>query len=213
VQLALPFLLWSLLGTQQAASPTDEELQRERREKVTEVIQALELKEGQSVADVGAGSGLYAVRLARVVGPAGRVYAEDISEGALKRLRERIAKEKLNNVTAILGGPDDPRLPLGALDAVLIVNAYHEMEKPKEMLQQVFSALKPAARIVMVDLMPGKTRKRPRAEQVKDHRLAPELAETELRETGFEILLRVDDFVDWPDEEVGRWMIIGRRPL
>jgi len=213
VQLALPFLLWSLLGAQQAASPTDEELQRERREKVTEVIQALELKEGQSVADVGAGSGLYAVRLARVVGPAGRVYAEDISEGALKRLRERIAKEKLNNVTAILGGPDDPRLPLGALDAVLTVNAYHEMEKPKEMLQRVFAALKPAGRIVMVDLMPGKTRKRPRAEQIENHRLAPELAETELREAGFEILSRVDDFVDWPDQEVGRWMIIGRRPL
>jgi len=211
VQLALPLLLCSLLGAQQAG-PADEELERERREKVAEVIQALELKEGQAVADVGAGSGLYAIRLARVVDKAGRVYAEDIHEGTLKRLRERIAKEKLDNVTAILGEPDDPKLPGAALDAVLIVNAYHEMEKPKEMLQRVFAALKPAGRLVMVDLMPGKTRQRPRAEQVDNHRLAPELAEAELRQAGFEIVSRKDDFVDWPDQEIGRWMIICRRP-
>ncbi len=202
------------LGAQQAAGPSDHELRREQRERVAEVIQALELKEGQSVADVGAGSGFYAVRLARTVGKTGRVYAEDIDEkGALKRLRGRVEKEKLDNVTVILGDPDNPKLPAGALDAALMVDAYHEMEPHAEMLQHVFAALKPGARLVMVDLMPGKTRQRPRADQVKNHRLAPELAEAELRQAGFEILSRVDGFIDPPDEEGGQWMIVSRRPL
>jgi protein-L-isoaspartate O-methyltransferase len=200
------------LGAQQATAPNEHELRREQRERVAEVIQALELKEGQSVADVGAGSGFYTVRLARVVGKTGRVYAEDIDEkGAMTRLRERVVKDKLDNVTVILGDPNNPKLPAGALDAVLMVDAYHEVEPHAEMLRHLFAALKPGGRLVMVDLMPGKTRQRPRADQVKNHKLAPELAEAELRQAGFEILSRADDFIDRPDEEGGQWMIIARK--
>ena len=213
MQLTFALMFFSAaLGAQQATAPNEYELRREQRERVAEVIQALELKEGQSVADVGAGSGFYAVRLARVVGKTGRVYAEDIDEkGALKRLRERVEKDKLDNVTVILGDPDNPKLPAGALDAVLMVDAYHEVEPHAEMLRHVFAALKPGGRLVMVDLMPGKTRQRPRADQVKNHKLAPELAEAELRQAGFEILSRADDFIDRPDEEGGQWMIIARK--
>ena len=205
-------LLWLCL-TSASAQVTPPATSREARERVPEVIAALELKEGHWVADVGAGSGFYTARLARAVGQSGRVYAEDVDEKyAIKRLREMVEKEKLSNVTVILGDPDDPKLPAGALDAVLIVDAYHEMDKYPEMLQHLLAALKPGGRLVMVDLMPLKTRGRPRASQVQNHKLAPELAEPEIRQAGFEILARVDDFVDRPDDEGGQWMIVARRP-
>jgi ubiquinone/menaquinone biosynthesis C-methylase UbiE len=213
----LPVLLLffsAALAGQNTTAQQDAELWRERWEKVPEVLKALELKEGQAVADVGAGSGFYSVRLAKAVGPTGRVYAEDINDGecALGSLRKRVEKEKWENITVIRGEPDDPKLPVGALDAALMVDAYHEMEKHPQMLQHVLAALKPGGRLVVVDLMPCKTRNRPRAAQVKNHRLAPELAEPEFRQAGFQVLSRADDFIDNPDEENGRWMMVARRP-
>jgi predicted methyltransferase len=208
-----PAGLLALCLTYASAQVTDPAASRAARERAPEVIAALELKEGDSVADVGAGSGFYTGRLARVVGPSGRVYAEDIDEKyAIKKLQEMVENEKLSNVTVILGEPDNPRLPANSLDAVLIVDAYHEMHEYPRMLEHLRAALKPGGRLVMVDLMPLKTRGRPRASQVQNHKLAPELVEPELRQAGFEIQARVDDFVDRPDEESGQWLIVARRP-
>jgi ubiquinone/menaquinone biosynthesis C-methylase UbiE len=177
------------------------------------VIQALNLKPGASVADVGAGSGRYAVKLARAVGPSGHVYAEDIDENnALPALRKRIAEEGLTNVTVTAGEPDDPKLPRGALDLVLMVDAYHEMDRYPQMLARVLEALKPGARLVVIDMPALKVRDRPRAVQFKNHVLAPELAEVEIRQAGFEILKRDDSFVNDPDKEGGKWLIVARRP-
>lgn len=177
------------------------------------VIQALGLKPGATVADVGAGSGRYAVKLARAVGASGHVYAEDIDErNAIPALRKRIEKEGLANVTVIVGEPDDPKLPRGALDLVLMVDAYHEMDRYQQMLARVLDALKPGARLVVIDMPALKVRDRPRAVQFKNHVLAPELAEAEIRQAGFEILKRDDTFMNDPDREGGQWLIVARRP-
>jgi ubiquinone/menaquinone biosynthesis C-methylase UbiE len=177
-----------------------------------EIIQALGLKEGSKVADIGAGEGYYEVAMSRAVGAAGRIYAEDISPDAIKRLHERVEKDNLANVAVIEGAADDPKLPAGALDAVLMVITYHEIADHQKMLEHVAAALKPAGRFVVVDMTPHKTLNRPRADQVKNHVIAPDLAEAEFRQAGFEVAARDDHFIDNPDEESTRWMIVCRKP-
>jgi len=198
-------------GQTTVQDPAD--VKRERELRIPEILQALALKEGDSVADVGAGDGFYDASLSRTVGAGGRVYAEDIDEkGSIKSLHERISKNRLGNVEVILGAPDDPKLPLGALDGVLMVIAYHEVEDPGKMAARILAALKPGGRFVVVDMIPHRTLTRPRAAQVKNHVIAPDLAESELRGAGFEVVSRDDRFIDNPDEESVRWMIVFRKP-
>jgi predicted methyltransferase len=131
---------------------------------------------------------------------------------AIPKLKELVEKESLENVSVILREPGDPKLPREGLDAVLMVIVYHEVEPYKETLAHVLRALKPGGRLVIVDNMPHKTRYRSRADQMKNHVLSPELAESELKAAGFEVASRQDDFVDRPDEEDAKWMIVSRRP-
>ena len=184
---------------------------REHDLKMAEIIQALGLKDGSKVADIGAGDGNYEVAMSRVVGATGRIYAEDISPGSIKRLHERVDEGHLANVEVIEGLADDPKLPAGALDAVLMVITYHEIADHQKMLEHVVAALKPAGRLVVVDMTPHKTLNRPRADQVKNHVIAPDLAESEIRQAGLEVVTRDDHFMDNPDEESTRWMIVSRK--
>jgi ubiquinone/menaquinone biosynthesis C-methylase UbiE len=193
-------------------TPEAAQAKRERELKMPEIIQALGLTEGARVADIGAGEGYYEIPMARTVGPGGRVYAEDINAGALKRLRERVASGRLGNVNVIEGAPADPKLPGGSLDGVLMVIMYHEVEDHQAMLEHVKAALKPGGRLVIVDMPPRKTLTRPRADQTKNHVIAADLVESEVREAGFEVVSRDDHFIDRPDEETTRWMIVFRKP-
>jgi predicted methyltransferase len=186
--------------------------QREKAAKLPEILGELGIAAGSQVADVGAGTGFYTARLAKAVGTTGRVYAVDIDDKyAIPELKKLVEKQSLTNVTVIHSTPDDPQLPDGRLDAVLIVNAYHEIVPYAEMLRHILAALKPGGRLVVVENMPYKTRSRARAFQTKNHRLAPEVAEPEFRAAGFEIVSRREDFIDPPDEEESRWMIVCRR--
>jgi SAM-dependent methyltransferase len=103
----------------------------------------LQIAEGSVVADLGAGSGWFTTRLAARVGPNGTVYAEDIQPLMFNAIQLRVQREGLKNVKPVLGTPSDPRLPAGALDAVLIVDTYHEMEDPVVLLRQISASLKP----------------------------------------------------------------------
>lgn len=181
--------------------------------KVPEIFQALGVKEGSKVADVGAGPGDFTMLLAQVVRPGGRVFAVDVDKGAVKRLHQRLRKKRLGNVEVIWGSADNPKLPASQLDAILVVDAYHEMTKYEAMLQQMQAALKPGGRLVVVDRAPLKTRNRPRAAQAKNHRMAPELVEEELRKASYQISERRDQFINEPDEEAIYWLIVARRPL
>jgi ubiquinone/menaquinone biosynthesis C-methylase UbiE len=105
-------------------------------------MDALGIAEGSIVAEIGAASGWFTIRLARRVGPNGFVYAEDVQQPMIEVINRRLPRENLRNVKAFRGESDDPKLPSNALDAILIVDAYHEMEKPIALLRNAARALK-----------------------------------------------------------------------
>ncbi|MBI3758382.1 MAG: class I SAM-dependent methyltransferase, partial [Deltaproteobacteria bacterium] len=122
--------------------------EQEHTHNIEPIVRALHLEPGNRIADVGAGHGAYTFPIAKIVGPSGRVFAVDIDEkNAIRQLREKVQKDKVDNVEVILSKPDDPLLPAGVLDAVLIVNAYHEMDPYEAMLGHVREALKPGGRL------------------------------------------------------------------
>lgn len=124
---------------------------RDAWQRPDQIMDALGIADGATVADLGAGAGWFTIRLARRVGPNGRVYAEDIQPQMIEAITRRIQREGLRNVTTILGAPDDPRLPAGKLDAVLMVNVYHELEDPVALLRNVARSLAPKGRLGIVD--------------------------------------------------------------
>jgi len=115
-----------------------------------QVMDTLLIAEGSVVADLGAGGGWFTMRLANRVGPNGVVYAEDVQPQMIEAITRRTARANVRNVRTVLGTSSDPRLP-APVDAVLIVDAYHEMEQPVVMLGNVARALKPAGRIGIVE--------------------------------------------------------------
>jgi SAM-dependent methyltransferase len=128
----------------------------ERAERVEEeqpdiALDILRIQKGASVADIGAGSGYMTMRLARRVGPEGRVYANDLQPQMLELLQRRLTREKIANVTLVQGAADDPRLPRASVDLELMVDVYHELSQPQEMLRRLREALKPAGRLVLLE--------------------------------------------------------------
>jgi ubiquinone/menaquinone biosynthesis C-methylase UbiE len=125
---------------------------RDAYQRPDQIMDALQIGENSVVADLGAGGGWFTVRLARrVIGPNGKVYAEDIQRQMIESIRRRVQREGLRNVETVLGTAVDPKLPAGSLDAVLIVDAYHEIEQPVALLRNVAKALKPNAVIGIVN--------------------------------------------------------------
>jgi ubiquinone/menaquinone biosynthesis C-methylase UbiE len=114
-------------------------------------MDALGIADGARVADLGAGGGYFTIRLARRVGPNGIVYAEDIQPQMLGSIERRVEREQLRNVRSVLGQPEDPNLPAGELDAVLIVDTFNAFEKPVAVLEHVREALKPGGRVGIIE--------------------------------------------------------------
>jgi SAM-dependent methyltransferase len=125
--------------------------EREVEEQPTRALQIIRVEPGTTVADVGAGSGYFTARLARLVGPSGRVYASDIQPGMLELIRRRLAREKITNVTIVEGLPNDPRLPENAIDLVLMVDVYHELQDPQSVLRRIAESLRPDGRLVLIE--------------------------------------------------------------
>jgi SAM-dependent methyltransferase len=124
---------------------------RDRAGEAEDVMQLAGVKAGMSVADVGAGEGYYTVRLARVVGPKGRVLAEDIQPDIRDQLADRVQRERLDNVAVKLGTPDDPTLPPSSFDRVFLVHMYHEVASPYAFLWHMREGVKPDGLVIVVD--------------------------------------------------------------
>lgn len=124
---------------------------REQRLQINRVMDILGIVPGKAVADIGAGSGWFAVRAARRVGPAGTVYAVDINPEAIAYIDRRAHRESLSNVKTVLNKSDDPMLPQDAVDAVLLLKTYHEVADPIALLEHLRPALKPGARVGIID--------------------------------------------------------------
>ena len=124
---------------------------RAQRLHIDRVMDILGIAAGKSIADIGAGSGWFTVRAARRVGPSGTVYAVDINPEAIRYLDGRVQKQALQNVKTILSKPDDPMLPKEALDAVLLLKTYHEVNDPVALLVHLRPALRTGARLGIID--------------------------------------------------------------
>jgi ubiquinone/menaquinone biosynthesis C-methylase UbiE len=125
--------------------------EREREEQPEKAIAQLNLKPGMMVGDVGAGTGFYSIRMAKLVGPGGFVYANDIQPGMLDKLRERAAAAAVANIVTVLGTEGDPKLPPAKLDLVVLVDVYHEFSRPQRMLEGIRDSLKPGGRLVLLE--------------------------------------------------------------
>lgn len=125
--------------------------EREREERCSLLLDNLGLKTGMTVCDMGCGNGFYAIPIAKLLGPKGRVLAVDIQPEMLFLLRERMEIESVDNITPILGSVDDPYLPEGSVDLAILVDVYHEFGFPEEMLAALRKSLKPDGRIVLVE--------------------------------------------------------------
>ena len=128
---------------------------RDAWQKPDQIMDALGIAEGSKVADIGAGAGWFTIRLARRVGPNGLVYAEDVQPQMLEATRRRVSREGLKNVKTIRGTATDPNLPARALDAILVVDVYPEVDERVTFLRNLASASKPNGRIGVVNYKPG----------------------------------------------------------
>jgi cyclopropane fatty-acyl-phospholipid synthase-like methyltransferase len=124
---------------------------RDKRLQIDRVMDMLAIEPGKNVADIGAGSGWFTVRAARRVAASGTVYAVDINPEAIQYIDQRAKKEQLQNIKTILSKPDDPQLPAGSVDAVLLLKTYHEVAHPVALLRNLRSSLKPGAMIGVID--------------------------------------------------------------
>jgi ubiquinone/menaquinone biosynthesis C-methylase UbiE len=125
--------------------------EREQEEEPEKAIEALKLRPGMKVGDVGAGTGFYSIRIAKRVGPDGRVYANDIQPEMLTRLRANADAQGLRNIETVLGTESDPKLPNGQLDLVVLVDVYHEFSRPQRMLQRIRESLKSDGHLVLLE--------------------------------------------------------------
>lgn len=124
---------------------------RDQKLHIDRVMEVLDIRRGEGVADIGAGSGWFTVRAARRVGPSGTVYAVDINPEAIHYIDGRVHNESLANVKTILSKPDDPMLPKDAVDSVLLLKTYHEVADPVTLMKNLRAALRPGARIGIID--------------------------------------------------------------
>ena len=125
--------------------------EREKEEQPAKLMEALDIKAGSVVADVGAGTGYFTFRLAEKVGPKGKVLAVEIQKEMLELITRKMRKLKSENIEMILGTETDPKLPEGKVDLILMVDVYHEFSHPFEMTQAMVKALKPGGRLVFVE--------------------------------------------------------------
>lgn len=198
----------------QAAGATraPEHGRRDDWQRVPDIFKAVGAVPGARIADLGAGEGWLTTRLAKQVGPTGRVFAADISERALMSLAKTLDAAGLQNVELMHATETDPNLPFASLDGVVIVNAYHEMIERVPVLDGIKRSLKPSGVLVIVDNVPADSA-RTRKSQTSRHTLALDFARDDLEAQGFEIISTDPRFIDLGAANDGhnQWILVARR--
>ena len=203
--------LYSFTNTLQQLNAIESE--RDQWQRPSDVLRALDLREGNTVADLGSGSGYFTLKLAPAVGKQGQVLAVDLRKLSLFFLWTRALLRGQHAVHVILGDEDNPRLPAGSVDAVLICNTYHEFSHPEVILKRVNQSLRAGGRVVVVDRAPRPVVAQNAAEN--GHEVSLSVVESQLQQTGFEIISHDDHFIDRPiDPQVDDlwWLVIARKP-
>ena len=169
-----------------------ERSERESEESPSRAVAQLGLKPGQTVCDLGAGTGYYAVRMSRLVGPAGKVYAVDIQPKMLELLSKRLASAGIKNIEPVLGGETETNLPPASQDMILLVDVYHEFARPQQMLRSIRQALKDDGRLVLLEF-----RKEDPAVPIRlEHKMSLAEVKMEMEPEGF-VIDKVIDTLPW----------------
>lgn len=165
-----------------------------RSANIERLFDALELKEGMTVADIGSREGFFSTRMAAIVGASGHVYAVDIDSGALDDLHANIERQGLTNITPVYSVPGNPMLPATVLDAVLIRNTYHEFTKPLRMLQHIRRSLKRGGHLVIAEPIADELQESDRERQARSHDISMSYVKADLAEAGFRILEELNQY-------------------
>jgi ubiquinone/menaquinone biosynthesis C-methylase UbiE len=195
--------LYSGINTLQRLEVVESE--RDQWQRPADILRALDLREGNVVLDLGSGAGYFALKLSPVLGKRGQVLAVDLRKLSLFFLWTRALLRGQHNIHIIVGEEDNPRLPTGTVDGVLICNTYHEFSNPELMLNHVIRSLRPGGHLVVVDRAPRAIK----AEHT--HEMSLTVVEGELRQTGFEIVSLDDHFIDRSGDDLW-WLVIARKP-
>jgi SAM-dependent methyltransferase len=172
---------------------------RDQKLHINQVMDILAITPGKSVADIGAGSGWFTVRAARRVGNAGEIYAVDINPAAIQHIDERVRQEQLSNVKTILGKAGDPELPPNSVDAVLLLKTYHEVAEPVALMRNLRAALRPGARVGIID----------RDGNGEDHGVHKKIVLREADEAGYRLLEEHDNLVK--DDKMDYFLVLGAK--
>ncbi len=163
--------------------------ERAAEERPDLALELIGIEEGMTVADIGAGAGYFSVKIARKVGEAGIVYANDIQPRMLEYLRAYARQNEVTNISPVLGEVDDPKLPHGQIDLALLVDVYHEFSHPQQMLRGIRQALKPGGRLVLLEY-----RKEDPAVPIKeDHKMSVFTVKREVEPEGFQFERLIPD--------------------
>ncbi len=158
--------------------------ERELEESPEAAIHALQLKEGMWVADLGAGTGYFTTRMAKLVGSRGRVFATDVQPEMLSRLQENVEREHLNNVELVLANQSDPKLPAGKFDLILMVDVYHELSQPQRILRELRKSLKPDGKLVLIEYR----KEDPTIPIRPEHKMSAREVKAEVEAEGYKLL-------------------------
>jgi predicted methyltransferase len=186
------------------------EAERDRWQRPTEVLHALDIKPGDVVVDLGCGSGYFALRLSPQAGKDGRVLAEDIRRLPLVFLWFRTILKSERNITVVHGELTDPHLPAQRVNEVLIANTYHELTDSQAILAHVRESLISSGRLVVVDRAPNQADVG--ASRLAEHEISAEQVENELRRAQFEIVTLQNNFIDKDPDNESWWLIVARKP-
>jgi len=202
---------WAAEAQGAAASPSAAPRPKDRPASVRAIAARLDIGAGDVVADIGAGKGGDTWVFAEIVGPSGTVYSEEITENQVKSLRAEVEKRKLTQVRPILGRADSPTLPAASVDLAYMRLVYHHVSKPREMLREIWRALKPGGYFVVVDRLPGTLRDWvPREQRASKHFwLAETTVVREAREEGFRYVACADELCESKDKP---FVLIFQRP-
>lgn len=185
------------------------ERERDSWQRPGEVLRHLDLHPGDTILDLGSGAGYFALKMAPRVAP-GRVLAVDLRRLSLAFLWLRARLDGLTNIRVVHATLDDPSVPPGPIDAVLVANTYHELSAPRPILEALFTSMRAGARLVVVDRGP----REPGGHRTEGghHDVSPGVAEREIGRLGFSTIVRVDRFIDRPAEPDVWWLIAFRKP-
>lgn len=186
--------------------------ERDAWQKPDELIKLLKIGPGSQAADIGCHEGYMTFKLSKVVGRTGKVYAVDVEDSKVKKVQSLAAESKIENVTAIKGDYDDPKLPLNSLDAVIILDTYHEMDDHDEILRHILRALKPGGRLLVCEPIAESRRNSKRSEQEAKHELGMSFALDDLKKAGFKISFQKDPYVDRTKEKGDKmWVVLAEK--